>query len=331
MIDTLRISGPAESLRAHFLPDQIKSFTILTLASGRESAPLTMVQRGKNYRVFMDISAERVHIEMNPHKHFFKHNIYNYEQSPVILQNYILGVSRHFFSSLSDTYLNRIDIGGVVDFQDREKSLAALETYRQTKPEGLRFAKFKSQNYETSIFYSSDNYSIKIYHKGSELARVNGQIINKVARGQASESDIIPVHVLKYADKLLRYEKTYRMDEIKRLGLKKEARYGIPLLDFKIDPLLCDFNELFAKWERQTKPYQTSKKSIAGLLQVIDNLGQLDNVASQGIVSRSTIHRYKREKKENIELIPIEWKKNLPKNLEYKFQNSVICGSFNLD
>ena len=115
MIDTLRISGPAESLRAHFLPDQIKSFTTLTLGTGRESAPLTMVQRGKNYRVFMDISAERVHIEMNPHKHYFKYNIYNYEQNPVILQNYILGVSRYFFTTLNDTYTNRVDIGGALD------------------------------------------------------------------------------------------------------------------------------------------------------------------------------------------------------------------------
>jgi hypothetical protein len=65
---------------------------------------------------------------------------------------------------------------------------------------------------------------------------------------------------------------------------------------------------------------------MLGLLSVLENLGQFDNVAGSGIVSRATIHRYKKEKREaNTEFL-LDFKNNLPKNLQNRLINANLCG-----
>ena len=79
--------------------------------------------------------------------------------------------------------------------------------------------------------------------------------------------------------------------------MKRTPFKGVHLHQFDFSAWYNDFNTFFENWEREAKPYMTQLKKTAGLLHVLDQLGQLDHVAAMGIVDRSTIWRYKAEKK----------------------------------
>jgi len=305
MIDTLRLSG--HNLYFKF-PFDYERYQVIKKKGGQIVVPVFQaldhrVNGVSQYRVHYAPSTGMVSVEFNPHKLIFTDNIYNYEKDPLVLGRFISTCANYFFAG-GDCYVSRCDIGGVSVFDSPFVAAQTLESYRSTRPEGARVNKFKHQNYATSVFYSSKNWSVKVYNKGTEM---------KLPSGLDTVSGMPMLSTL-------RFEKTFRFNEMKRLGMTVKPYYGVHLNDFSIGILLDNFFEVFTKWDFQKTPYMTDVKGSIGLLSVLDNMGQLSEVESVGIVSRSTMFRYKKKKKLRADFVPtLSFEKNLPVDLQNKW------------
>jgi len=317
MIDTIRFSGA--HLRAAFVPDSISFFSTKKKGQLTERAIFSQVQKHKYYRILFDGGRQRYTVEINPHKMLYQYNIYNYEKDTNVYLLLVYGLARHFFSSLDDVYLSRVDIGGVHDFGDIENAKKSLELFRTTKPENVRWSKAMNQTYETAVFYNSKGYSIKIYMKLPEMERT----------AKKAGYDI-PKEIADFSAGLLRFEKTYRTDELNKIGMPKTPFLGIHIHDFNPHSLYADFENTFKKWEQRAAPHRTDRRGIMGLLQTIsnDNHENFAGVARSGIVSRQTISRFYKLKKEQTKQFVLNFENNLPKKFENVLNNTLTLQSF---
>lgn len=234
MIDTIRLVGDADYYRFSYTYER---FTGIKTKDGEERISQVLVENKKGvHRVFYTPSNHQIVVELNPHKLMFQDNVYNYEINSAILNDFIRGIGAIYFRSNS-YYVARVDIGGVTTFPNPMETAATLEKFRQTRIPGARVARFKQQNYASSVFYASKNWSIKIYNKGVEM-HIDAQDApeHKLEKGKLVPNPDYIKPELRERNRLgfdllstVRVEKTYRFREMERIGLQ-EAVKGIPPL-----------------------------------------------------------------------------------------------------
>lgn len=103
--------------------------------------------------------------------------------------------------------LSRIDFCYNQIFKSKSDALEYLEFQRGIRKKHLRDNSTKSNNYQTSIHYSNKDYSVKIYHKGTEYSKNDKQEHIKINR-VSHKFDVD--YLQEFSDKILRYEITLR-------------------------------------------------------------------------------------------------------------------------
>jgi hypothetical protein len=142
-----------------------------------------------------------------------------------------------------DVEVNRIDICYNQVFSSKEASIDYLNELRKLKKKYARDATNYSRDWKTSIVYKTERYSFKVYHKGTEFAKNDAKKLREVNESGAGKFDVD--HYQKFADKILRYEMTFRNSQISYLFM----------------------NHLFRKdcyiWQAGVKLWKTSKAKKA--------------------------------------------------------------------
>lgn len=342
MLDTIVISGPASLYK--FKADYTK-FTVFRKEGMDDYIPMVAVENRKSlvdgrslFRIFYDPGTDTIRVEASIPKLIFTNNFYNYYVND---SNACVSLIRNFasyFFTNGDFYVNRLDVGGLVTFRDPHAASLAVDSFRRSRLQGSRVKKFKHQNYEESVFYSSKNYSVKIYNKGLEFGRDNSK--------NFLDFDLLST---------LRFEKTYRAGSWKKLcptksvvwedindnlidvskyislnpgispgfvsgafvekttyqGMNVQPFKGVHIDEFRLDLIFRDFYDTFINWDMFVSPVNTNLKGTQGLLAVIHNQGLLSDVEAKGIVNRSTIYRYRKAIKENFKTPTIQFVENL--------------------
>ncbi len=115
--------------------------------------------------------------------------------------------------SKKDIEIARLDFCFNQFFQSKQDALNYLQYQKRLKKNFTRENNKGAQTYETSIFYSTERYSVKIYHKGTEYKKKDRKEHEKINK-QMSLSHlpkIFNVQVLQdVSDTILRYELTTR-------------------------------------------------------------------------------------------------------------------------
>lgn len=105
--------------------------------------------------------------------------------------------------------LKRLDFCFNQIFTTKRSALSYLEVQKNISKKFLRDGSTQMKCYDTSIFCHNQDYSVKIYHKGSEYEKNDAKEHQKINARKGSEYFNIP-YLQEHADKVLRYEITIR-------------------------------------------------------------------------------------------------------------------------
>lgn len=171
-----------------------------------------------HYNISVDINKERDFIEFNFSLPKFLHstNVLQFvdfhEQSINHTYNKFLSELDRFFNlylplppDKIDVEINRIDFCFNQFFLSKQDSLRYLDEQRNLNIEYARADKNKFNSYDTTINYITDNYSFKIYHKGTEFRKND---YNKLIKNNPKNINV--PEMAETSDKILRYELTAR-------------------------------------------------------------------------------------------------------------------------
>jgi len=308
MVDTVVLFGRFDFNK--FMPDFTQIVSYRNHKKNTENIPVFQYQNRKGLYVARYYQAtNEISVQFNIPKVIFGTNALNYESSFVRLDNLIACFGSYFFPS-GDYYVSRIDIGGVVTYPDKISADAVIERFRYAKLPRARTRSYKHQNYESSVFYSTRNWSFKCYNKGAELRHTK-------------EFDMVSQSVVWDLDCTVRVEKTFRFNEMKRLGYEVTPRKGVFIENFTTEYLLQDFIDTLQDWSLTATPWLNEHKGVKGLVSIIDQQGLLSEAYASGKISKSTYYRYIREKKAAAQapkdfkdVFYLDGKKNLPENLK---------------
>lgn len=176
----------------------------------------TQAIRGKmhiassHYYVAYNVNVDKNYIEWNfslP-KYFYGNNVaqfirpvtekkfirgvdYNFcNQQAYLFQRLMMAIDRFFKENYIDMYVdwsklefNRIDICYNQIFQSKAEAMRYLNYQKKMNLKNARLNGKRFQNYNTSMMYTGDAYSVKIYHKGTEYTkgdRVEHEKINNI-------------------------------------------------------------------------------------------------------------------------------------------------------
>ena len=133
----------------------------------------------------------------------------------------------------SDIEVNRIDLCYNQIFEKKEHALQYLDYQKRIRKKYLRKTSKNRHAWETSIFITTERYSAKIYHKGSEYKSGNGEMSHHRKINRDNKEDIFQVdneydekgNLVKegfhsIADRILRYEITFRSSFMSHLYKK---------------------------------------------------------------------------------------------------------------
>jgi hypothetical protein len=118
--------------------------------------------------------------------------------------------------------VNRIDICYNQVFDSKEDSLEYLNQLRKLRKKFARAGSNYSRDWQTSIMYKTDRYSFKVYHKGSEFKKNDGKKLRELVESGAASFDV--PYYQTFADKILRYEMTFRNSYMSYLYMNKLFR-----------------------------------------------------------------------------------------------------------
>jgi len=111
--------------------------------------------------------------------------------------------------------LVRLDLCWNQVFDTKQDALLYLQYQKMIKKTGARDAASAMTNYQTSIFYTTEYYSAKIYHKGTEYQKTN--MSRHLAYNRKLGIEKYKVHtkegiqgILDISERTLRYEVTFR-------------------------------------------------------------------------------------------------------------------------
>ena len=113
--------------------------------------------------------------------------------------------------------INRLDICYNQMFDSKEDALDYLNHLRKLKKKNARDSTNYSREWKTSIVYKTQRYSFKVYHKGSEFAKNDAKKLREInERGQHKFTFNVPYYQ-EFADRILRYEMTFRNTQLSYL------------------------------------------------------------------------------------------------------------------
>lgn len=130
----------------------------------------------------------------------------------------------HCDFDFSQIQINRIDFCFNQVFDSEKEALQYLEYQKRLKKKYMRIGS-EPVKHKTSIFIKNDRYSFKIYHKGSEFRKNDYKRLEKSLYGGASNPSLI--HFTNFADRILRYEMTFRDSYISQIYNSKIFRMKV--------------------------------------------------------------------------------------------------------
>jgi hypothetical protein len=114
-----------------------------------------------------------------------------------------------------DVEIKRVDFCWNQVFRDEADAKMYLMYQKMIKKKGARISSEAMRSYETSIFYNSEYYTAKIYHKGTEYSR--GDRLKHLAYNRLKKKEVFPVEdkdgllgLQSCANRILRYEVTFK-------------------------------------------------------------------------------------------------------------------------
>jgi hypothetical protein len=122
--------------------------------------------------------------------------------------------------------INRIDICYNQLFDSKEDAIDYLTQLRKLKKKNARDTTnySRGRHWKTSITYVTDRYSFKVYHKGAEFKKNDGPKLFKINE-EGRHSFIFPIaYYQSFADKILRYEMTFRNTQMNYLYMQNIFR-----------------------------------------------------------------------------------------------------------
>lgn len=134
---------------------------------------------------------------------------------------------------MCDVEIVRLDMCYNQFFNSKKDALFYLDMQKKIQKKYARRNEQKVTNYTTSIFFYSRDYSVKIYHKGAEYEK-NDSKEHERANQKHFKKHGINLYNIEYlqetADKILRYEITFRKDYLNyifnnKIFRKKSKKY----------------------------------------------------------------------------------------------------------
>ena len=161
-------------------------------------------------------------------KNFFRAKHNDLEQSKKELYNRIINFTKYFFNSefgdmkfdYKKIEVNRIDFCFNQFFNSKHDALDFMDMQKRIPKKYARDTGNKFQNYATTLSYVSKAFSFKVYHKGAEYykndAKRHKQLNSELNLKGKKEMFDIPF-LQTTADRILRYEATFRAKYMSRL------------------------------------------------------------------------------------------------------------------
>jgi hypothetical protein len=202
-------------------PDFIRfDFSIPKYLYGNNVAMFIRSTRNKNFRINQD-------------SEFLNHTDYVYNQLKKFIENFFAENFVDMPLDICEIIVKRIDICYNQVFDSKDLALKYLNYQRRIKKKYQRDKSDRFDNYATGLSYRGEGYYFKIYHKGSDYSRHDrpkhekiNKILNKdynnlsekdqlyydtYLRGKNLNKSFFQTEFLQnLADKILRYEITYR-------------------------------------------------------------------------------------------------------------------------
>jgi len=172
---------------------------------------------GTNVLMFTKHQGERYLVNMNDENDIRKVLEYTFSMLSSFIRSLWLKVfPENHNIDLQDVEIKRMDLCWNQVFQSESDAKMYLMYQKMIKKRGTRDVSESKQTYETSIFYNSEYYSAKIYHKGTEY-RKNDRLKHLAANKKSKVGEIYPIEdanglagLQTCADKILRYEISFK-------------------------------------------------------------------------------------------------------------------------
>ena len=155
----------------------------------------------------------------------------NFERTPDLFMRFLKEFFKMEFPMTDidprDVEINRIDVCFNQVFRTKVDALKYLEYQKRKCKKHARATREGMQDYGTSLFYKTQRYSAKIYHKGSEykVSDLKEHLkINKEKNRQYFRTDEYQA----FADRILRYEVTIRNMELNYMHKEHLFRKSCP-------------------------------------------------------------------------------------------------------
>lgn len=118
--------------------------------------------------------------------------------------------------------INRLDICYNQMFPDKKTALDYLYELKKIKKKYSRDSSNSSRDWKTSMMYKTSRYSFKVYHKGSEFKKNDAPKLRDLNDKESAGFDVNSYQ--DFADKILRYEMTFRNSFMSYLFMTKLFR-----------------------------------------------------------------------------------------------------------
>ena len=116
----------------------------------------------------------------------------------------------------------RLDLCYNQMFANKDDALGYLDQLKKLRKKGSRDGSNSSRDWRTSLMYKTKRWSFKIYHKGSEFEKNDAKKLNELNEKQNAAFDV--PYYQAFADRILRYEMTFRKSYMSYLYMNKIFR-----------------------------------------------------------------------------------------------------------
>ena len=124
-----------------------------------------------------------------------------------------------------DVEIVRLDLCFNQYFDNENDAMDYLKYQKRVKKSYIRDTSKNKTDWGSSIFLQTNTYVAKIYHKGKEYSSTTGERKHHEQINKNARKEIFPVHTLQAeADKILRYEISFKNGYISRIYKKKVFR-----------------------------------------------------------------------------------------------------------
>lgn len=138
----------------------------------------------------------------------------------------------------STLFLERIDICYNQYFPTESLLNTHLKHLKSLTPKGCRENPKRLLPFPTGYFYATDDYSLKIYHKGPEFLKDDSKELKKANKKLDLKDQFDIPFLQNEANKILRYEFMFRAGYLSKLYnnriLRKSDYNGVPLKDYEL-------------------------------------------------------------------------------------------------